>query len=183
MLARLSRTRGFLQLFCSLILLLSLAGQASALSGNWGCLGNITFSQIPRGAIQPTTITISQLMRLSANTNGTILSSSSTIFYGQSGQEICKFPVSGTLTTDATGIGSLTLTFNANISDEDNDLITGFNCSGTFFLGRTAITENFHIVSVKSNTQFYFLGRDDFFSPALSDTSDFPAVTGECTLQ
>ena len=171
-----SATRGVLSLVAGTILLMSLRGEAAAaLTGNWGCLGTVTFS-FANGQAQQT-IPNQQLMQLSISpaAPGVV---SGTVFFGLAGAEVCDFAAKGTITVNASGVGLLALTFSTNIEDEDKDL----NCT-SFFNGRTSVTETFHIVAVKSNTQFYFFGKDDFLTPSTADNGDFLSTTGECTQQ
>ena len=168
--------QGILGLFAATILLVGLRGAAAAaLTGNWGCLGTVTFS-FANGQAQQT-VPNQQLMQLSISpaTPGVV---TGTVYNGLAGAEVCVFAAKGTIAVNASGVGLLTLTFSTNILDEDRDV----KCT-TFFGGRTSVTETFHIVAVKSNTQFYFFGKDDFITPSVADNGDFFSTTGECTQQ
>ena len=175
---KLSRTASLLALLFTVVLFSSLPGRASAaLSGNFGCLGNVVFSFL-NSSNQQQTITNSQMMRLaiSPTGSGTVTAN---IFFFLSGAEICHYPkATGTISVDPTGVGVLKLTFAPAVSDEDGD----FACS-LLFPGRSSVTENFHIVATKGNSEFFLLGKDDFITPSTKDNGDYFAVTGECKQQ
>ena len=166
-------------LLSTVVLFSSLPGRSSAApSRNFGCLGNITYSY-SNTSNQQQTITESQMMRLAISPTGTG-GATADIFFFLSGAEICHFPTAkGTISVGATGVGLLTLTFDPRVMDEDKD----FSCSLFFPPGLTSVTENFHIVATKGNSQFFFLGKDDFITPSTKDNGDYFAVTGECKQQ
>jgi hypothetical protein len=91
---------------------------------------------------------------------------------------VCRFTAPGTLTVAANGIGLLTLTIRDS-AEEDSD----FSCLALIGAAKSPFTVNFHLVTAKANTQFYFMGKDDFFTVAGVDKGDAFAESGECTQQ
>ncbi len=177
----LSRIASLLGLVAGAILLISLPAQAAEPTGGFACLGNTTYSFIAAGQAQPTTLTFSQMMQLTINADGVI--TGGTVFYGVSGAEVCILTAAGKISSfnATTGVGTLMVSFTPSAADEDSDLA----CSGFFFGLKTPVAENFHFVTAKTSTEFYFMGKDDFITPpsAIKDARDFLAVTGKCEHQ
>src|SRR5215471_9630729 len=78
---------------CAVLLGLWPRAAAAALSGNWGCLGTVTYSFVVTGQSQPQTQTRSLLMRLTITPNPTggpetVVASG---FFGFGGAEVCSF--------------------------------------------------------------------------------------------
>jgi hypothetical protein len=165
----------FEELVCVLTLLIALQGRASAaLSGSFTCLGSTTFGTVVP-AKNSTISTLSELMHLNL-TVGATPGTLTVNFFG----EVCKFTLSTlTLSVDATGQGTMTFSFNPNISDLDKDYACGSN-----LFGRTStITEHYIITTAASNTKFYFVGGDDFITPTTTDNGDFFTPSGVCEKQ
>jgi hypothetical protein len=58
-----------------------------------------------------------------------------------------------------------------------------FLCRNLVGAATDSFTEHFHIVTAKANTQFYFMGKDDFLTASADKGDTFAAESGECTQQ
>lgn len=160
----------------TLTLLTVLRGQASAaLSGSFTCLGSTTFGSVVPANKSSTISTLSELIHL----NLALGASPGTLTVNFVG-EVCKFTLSAfTVSVDATGQGTMTLSFNPNIEDIDKD----YACGSGLFGRTTLITEHYIITTAASNTKFYFIGSDDFITPSSGDNGDFFTPSGVCDKQ
>ena len=170
-------TRLFGAAACAVLLGLGPGSATAALSGTWGCLGTVTFSFIPTGKTQPQTLTESLLIRLAFSPSAANVVSA-VGFFGTGGVEVCRFAAAGSVAVAANGVGLLTLRIGDSV-EEDND----FSCLALIGATASPVTLNFHLVTVKGNTQFYFMGKDDFLTPPSPDKGDVFAESGECTQQ
>jgi hypothetical protein len=180
MFKKISRGSGLVGLVAALVLSMSLPRQASAgLTGSWSCFGSTTFSlqqTLPSKQVVANTFAYSELIHLGAlNTDGF---ATGLLFYNFN-NEVCKIPVTAIISVDATGVGTMRLTFTPNGSDLDSD----FKCSSVF-PSATKITETYVITTALAGKKFYFIGSDDSIAPtAIKDGGDFFVPAGTCEQQ
>jgi hypothetical protein len=160
-----------------LTLLIGTPGRAAALTGKFSCLGStifgVTFAK--GGPVFPEILT--ELITLNLSPAG----ARGNLVVGYIG-EVCNFTLSAvSVTTTASGQGTLKLTFNPNIGDVDKD--PKYKCGQQIYGRTTTVTQNYLISVFNLGKGFFFHGNDDFLSPNAGDNADFFTPSGQCIQQ
>ena len=157
------------------LLILPTQSAHAAFTGGWGCLGQFTFGA---NAGNPVNFVSTYVLQMQLNISSTNRVSG-TMFFGNG--EVCDFPVSGTISTGPSGIGSLTFSFTLTSTqkDEDNDLL----CTALFAGKPGTVTAKFHTVTTAGGTRFSYFGKDDALTQSGVTDFDFNTFNGQCERQ